>query len=409
MKKYLIHLLAIGLIMLSACTNQKLNNNGVVEINITEALENKKDFPLSELVKDVEILELESNIDCYIKSPHLMFFGEKHILIYDLDEMQLFLFNRNGKFMKRIGRSGNGPGEYYGMQLQGTMSKDENHIIITNSQASIVIVYNTSGEVLAQKDLSKNFSVKYIQGMACHFDNLITFLPHRPWAASDGFSSLVLFDLALNKVGEVLPRANDDNLIPGDIRHNHIFANKEGAFFWEMYNDTVFQYFENGSSTPRYKFTIEKDNLTKDIISNSALGRGIYEYTFPWTVHFISGYLVADIVKENQTVLYNQKTGESFSIASKPSCLIDDGDSRNAVNTMKNDVFGFEPPRLWFYYHQQNLIVQQFEWGRISDTKDLDCIRQLDVTHPDIRDKLAEYCENPSDDLSVVLVLMHTR
>lgn len=406
MKVTIACLLAISCLILTDCTNKTETSSEIIEINITEALRNRKDFPLSELVKDVGILELESNIDCFISQADLWFLGEKYILLYDYGQKQLFLFDRKGKFVSKIGKTGKGPGEYYGMMMKGTMSKDETKIIITDSGASCVIVYNLSGEVLIQKDLSEYFSAKYILGMECHFDNMISFMPHRPWEPGEGFSSLVLFDFELNKVGEVLPRAND-NLVCANMQHCKIFAGKDGAYFWEMYNDTVYQYFENGNSSPKYRFTVEKNNLTKDVMFNQQWSLDIYEYTFPWIVHFISGYLVADFVKDGRTVLYNLKTEESFSIGRSTVCLKDD--KQEPYNCIENDVFGFEPTRIWHYSPVQNLCVVLFDGDRMTQTRDMDCIRQLNVSRPDIRDQLLEYCENPSDDQGPVLILMHMK
>lgn len=407
MKKHFIYLLLIGLMIISGCNKPKQNDDGIIEINITEALENQLDFPLSKLVKDVEILEIESNVECYIEQAQVMFFGQKHILIFDWVKTQLFLFNRQGKFIRKIGNQGKGPGEYSGMMFHGTMSKDEKKIIITNSNASRVIVYNTMGEVLAQKDLGQHFSYKNILGLECHFDNLLSFLPHRPLAPTDEFSSLEFFDLDLNKAGSVLPRINDETLTAKNINHTNLFDYQDKAYFWEMYNDTIYQFLEDGSSSPKYKFTTEKNNLSKDKIFKDRWSVDIYENTFAMRVNIISGFLLAHISNTGSTVLYNLKNGKSFSIGRKIVCLEDKDDK--GYDTIENDIFGFEPIKLWQYVSNQNICVEQFDWSRYSTMMDLDCIKSLDVANPEIRDQLIEYCENPTDNLGTVLVLMHMK
>lgn len=125
-------------------------------------------------------------------------------------------------------------------------------------------------------------------------------------------------------------------------------------------------------------------------------------------MNFIPGYLMVSMSGSKHTVLVNLKTNESFSIGKKTTCLLDKDQSK-AWDCMENDVFGFEAPRLYMYVPNQKICVQPFEWSRNSETKDLACIKNLDVTHPEIRDRLIEYCENPSEDLGVVLVIMHMR
>jgi hypothetical protein len=327
---------------LFGCQNQaNRNDDNIIEINLTEALKNKKDFPLSNLVKDVEILELESKADCYIQYPILWHLGKNHILIFDLEQTQVLLFNRQGKFIRKIGKSGKGPGEYHGTQLKGDMSKDEKFIIISDSRGRNVIVYNLDGKVMVQKDISNNFSSKYFRDMKCHFDNLISFVPQRPWEQTEGFSSVVLFDMNLDKTGEVLNRENDENLL-ANIQYALSFENKDGVYFWEVYNDTVYQYFKNGESKPKFRFTVDKNQLTKEAMDNWSLEIN-QNFTFPVEVYFIPGYLVAYIWGDTQNVLFDLKSKEAFSINKRINCFIESERSK-PYNCIQNDVFGFEPP-----------------------------------------------------------------
>ena len=379
-----------SLFILSGCTDQKSNNKEIIDINITKALENKKDLLLSELVEDVEILKLESNSECFMNNPAwMLYFGKKHILFFDLRKTQLFLFNRDGTFLRRIGKKGKGPGEYNG-ELIGTMSKDEKRIIISDRfSAARVIVYNLMGEMILQKDLSEYIPTQTME-MSCDYDNLISFLPGRPFTPADGFSSVILFDLELNKVSEVLPRLNDENLLRGNLVHAELLSSKEGTFFWEMYRDTIFQYYEDGSSFPRFKFTVDKNFLTKQVMTGGFAGRELYEYTFPLFIHFLPGYIQVSISSNRENVYYNLKTGESFS------------------TNIKNDIYGINP-RFYAKVLEQDLIVDKFDWVYFTEPTVLEQIRKMEVSHPEIRDELLMYAEDPPEDLGPVLILMHMK
>lgn len=389
MKKHFIYLLALGSFIASECSALQLNKKEIVEINVTKAQKNKKEIRLSELVKDVEILVLESNIDCFMQAPYNLFhFGKKYILFHENRANQLFLFGRDGKFLRRIGQPGKGPGEY-NRGIQAILSKDESRIMVTDSYGMRVIVYDDMGQVMVQKDLSEYFQDSNILELSSDFDNLFTFVPHRPYGPRDGFSSILMFDYELNKVQEVLPRPNDANLCSRNLRHVSVFADKENAYFTEMYKDTVYQYLEDGSSIPKYRFTIEKNNLPESFMNKQISPRELYKYTFPAFISILPDYLLIQVLGSGN-VFYHFRTGEASAVS------------------LENDMFGINAV-LSRYHPDQDLCIQQFRWGDYAEIYKLKPIRKMEVSLPDIRDQLLEYAENPKDDLGPVLILMHLR
>jgi len=391
------------------CTEVE-NNEGLIEINITEGLKNRKDIPLSKLVKDVEVLELEANKDCYMQIPRLWYFGKRYILVFDQRDTQVFLFNRKGEFIRRIGQQGKGPGEYSGW-LIGTMDKSENHVIISDMIATRVIVYDLQGEVLAQKDLSRHFPSGFIDQISSDIENRITFLPRRPVAKMDGFSSLILFDMNLEKVADVLPREADSELAYRNLNYQNLFTGKDGAFFWETFKDTVYQYYEDGSNKAKYRFVIDKNGLTSDVLKKREFSN-IYDYTLVMSVNFLPDRIVAWILSPKGffiPVFYEFKTGETYSIGRNSTCRVADYNPPVWTSSIENDIYGIEPPMLVYYYPDQKLCIKEFEWGVNNNFMDMDCIKQLKLSHPDIRDQLVGYCENPSEDLGLVMILMHMK
>lgn len=389
MKKHFIYLLALGSFITSECSALQLNKKEIIEINVTKAQKNKKEIRLSELVKDVEILVLESNIDCFMQAPYnLKHFGKKYILFHENGANQLFLFGRDGKFIRRIGRPGKGPGEY-NRGIKAILSKDESRIMVTDGYARRVIVYDEMGLVMVQKDLSEYFLDSNILELSSDFDNLFTFVPHRPYGPRDGFSSLLMFDYELNKKLEVLPRPNDENLCSRNLIHVSLLANKKGTYFTEMYKDTVYQYFDDGSSIPRYRFTVEKNKLPESLMDKNISPRELYKYTFPAFISFLPDYLFIQVMGSGN-VFYHFKTGEASNVS------------------FKNDMFGINAA-LNGYHPDQDLCVRQFRWGDYAEFYKLKPIRKMEVSLPDIRDQLLEYAENPTDDLGPVLILMHLK
>lgn len=412
MRKLFYYSLLLGIIASSACSRQKeLNSSDVIEINITEALKNRKDFPLSEIVKDVEILEFESTVDCFMASPRVLNFGKKFILVYDSKAHLFYLFNRQGKFVRKIGEKGKGPGEYYGLQLYGAMDPSEKHIIVANFRSTRVLVYNILGELISEKNLKDHFPSRVIENVRFIDENTIAILPRRPFTPVDNFSSVVLFNLELTKVAQILTRPNDKDLAYSNLTYTSLIGNKEGTFFWETYKDTVYQYQTNGSSIPRYHFNIENNGFTLEYLRDNSYSTSssTLSFTFVMGVSFLPDYLVAHIADYDMIlVFYNLKTGETFSVGRETACDIYESSWKWNFSSMENDIFGIEPAIFASFSPDQNLCAYQYNWD-ITDTRDLDCIRELEVSRPDIRDQLLEICENPKDNLDLVMIILHLK
>ena len=387
MQFQLSSLIIILISLLYSCSTSQSSDKEIVEINITQAVDQAVKLNLSKLVKDVEIIEVESNIECFMDTPaNLYFLGSKYILYHDYRNNQFFLFDRNGKFLNKIGQSGKGPGEY-SFYPKATMSKDESKIIVADNRANRVIVFDTEGKVLAQKNLSEHIQSGMIDQIYCMHNDQLILLPRRPYKPIDGFASLVLFDLELNKIGEVLPRANDENLTYLNLAHAAVFANKKGTYFWEMYLDTVFQFLPDGSSVPKFHFTVEKNGLSKQMITSREWSTKIYESVFPIFVNFIPGYLLSQNGGNAGTVLHNLKTGEA-----------------NQTEIV-NDIYGM-PIRLLRYFPSGQLCFDTFDWDRFDQYNDIDEIRSMKVNKPELRDKLLNYVENPADDQGQIIIIL---
>lgn len=410
MKKYYIFLLIFGLTIISGCSDKSEKNDlTVIEINITEALKNRKDFPLSELVKDVEVLQLETNEDCFMANPVMLTFGKKFILVYDSKPKQFFLFSRQGRFIRRIGKEGKGPGEYNGFSLKGAMDQDEKYIVVADSWLNRILVYNIKGEVIAEKNLKEQMSSDYIENVYFPFKNTIAVLPRRPHSETEEFSSVTFFDLELNQVAQVLPRLNDNELCYPNLIFTSLISNKKGSYFWETYKDTVYQYFQDGSSTPKYLFNIEKNGFTTKFLREITNTDTFGNYTFVMAVSFLPDYLIAYMSERDDLipVYYKLSTGETFSVGRTMTC--DKTNSSDELySSMENDIFGIEFSYLGTYIPEQNLCAYQHYWD-LSDSYDTDCLRELDVIRSDIRDQLIEMSENPKDDQGLVLVLLHLK
>lgn len=70
------------------------------------------EVPLSSIGSSVEYIALESSPESYFSVRRQISLSENYILVADKQLNRVLLFNRDGKFLRQIGKSGKGPGEF---------------------------------------------------------------------------------------------------------------------------------------------------------------------------------------------------------------------------------------------------------------------------------------------------------
>lgn len=405
-------LFASALLLLVACSPKAANeavtiHDGLTEINVLKAYEDKRDVPLSQFVKDVELVYLESTPESYFDQARSLKVGKKFIMIADYAQNKVFLFEREtGKFLRTIGRKGGGPGEYNYAML-ATMDPLEKYIVITDFSKRKILLFSTDGTFLRERDISKECPTWISQDQPSFLDEEhFAFSVDRPRAAMDDFHSVYVYDLELNLVNRLVPRMNDEDLlIP--LTHRTLAVGAEGPFYWEMVSDTMYYFSVEGKAKPAYHFAIDKNQPTAESLNAmvSASEREL-KYQLGGVVD-MKRYLYAWSILETSAILvYDKKEKEAYVIAEPVPC-------RETVNTwmthwVRNDVYGFHS-FLVNYHPEENIAVVTFNPAYIEQVEDLKCIRCLEVTHPEIRDELADLVEEGIGDGLPVVVLMYLR
>lgn len=156
--KYYINLVIACLLFFSCNSNmQKATNN---TINLSDKVTEATQLPLSDAVQKVDIVPLETTDESLINDLTFVEISDKFIFIYQLKNSEILRFARDGKFLNKIGKKGQGPGEYtYIDGLQIDESKSEVYAITT---ANGVLVYDFEGtfkrQIIDHSSLEKSFS-----------------------------------------------------------------------------------------------------------------------------------------------------------------------------------------------------------------------------------------------------------
>lgn len=111
------------------------NLDGFSVLKINHKLK-EKFIKESEYIDSVNLIPLETNEDCIIGEISKMEIDNNYIYILDSDVAKtLFVFKKNGEFLRKIGAKGNGPGEYTSIWDFKLLSKNKLMILdFTNNK-----------------------------------------------------------------------------------------------------------------------------------------------------------------------------------------------------------------------------------------------------------------------------------
>lgn len=104
----------------SSCNEgHRIENRAIIEIqkipppyhlDLEKYVKETKSIPLSTIGNEIHYIPLETNHDCLIRNIKKVLFSKSFIFVNDFD--YLFQFDIKGKFIRKIGQKGKGPGEY---------------------------------------------------------------------------------------------------------------------------------------------------------------------------------------------------------------------------------------------------------------------------------------------------------
>jgi len=142
-------------IILVSCNHQSHKENVDVTDNSLEEIkiltEGGVFVPPDSLYQGLpDFIKLETTDDCLIGNITNILFDDSLIFVVDKEQAKtVFVFDMKGKFINRIGKVGNGPGEY--THLSVSLNKDKNQVIIYDVAQLKVIKYDYNGNLLNDK------------------------------------------------------------------------------------------------------------------------------------------------------------------------------------------------------------------------------------------------------------------
>ena len=209
-------------------------------------------IPLSKLVEDCSLVQLEINEDALF-NPWFTTVTDNHIGVRPRSNTYK-LFDRSGKFLRSVGSIGNGPGEYT-MSLYDDIIDEKNELIyLAPYMDNKILVYKISGEFVKNIDMPE-FIFKPKISLN---DNVMTVL-HEPHENSK--TMFIQFDV---NTGEILHELAPPAHLVVDYGDNDIFNTRNVPMTFDfsyICSDTLYHFnLKNKVIRPFFTMT---DHLSK--------------------------------------------------------------------------------------------------------------------------------------------------
>lgn len=152
--KYLWILCIMFAMFLGGCQNKKkeltyVKDKDFLTINI-DNLETKQPIYFSSLFNDIKIIPLETNENCMIGHINQLKIFKDYIIVLDGSiAKSIFIFNRDGKYLRKIGNIGLGPGEYKRVHMF-SLDEENDRILVLDGNLRKIITYTLDGEFVTE-------------------------------------------------------------------------------------------------------------------------------------------------------------------------------------------------------------------------------------------------------------------
>ena len=385
---------------IAACHTDK-QTGAVYTVDLNEGLKTEREFRLSEVVKDVEYIPLETTKESLFSSAGYIL-TDNHILVYQWrNPCRLLLFDRSGKFIRQIGHEGKGPGEYISMN-HVYPDPSEEWMIIYDYQAKRVLKYGFDGTLLSEFDASEKISGS-ISSMVFIEGERIAVKRSRPTSHADHYPLIQIFDYDFNLLQEKFFVYTEDLNASGwgSIGSTFYYQDKK-LHIREFFYDTLFVETEE-EFKPQFYFKIEGERPPGHYITFGAQGGGfsVFSYSALLSSQPLGNLQLLTVVPKPLSMeedwfynfmIFNPKTKDLFALKTVPVC----SDEPEAVDRpgILNDMDGYM--NLTAFNQTDGYLFRSLEMLDLYRWMDDGCAMGQEVRLPKKRDELTRIIKSRS-------------
>jgi hypothetical protein len=195
LNKYTLFVVLISILVYS-CKENIITD--VIKIDISQA----KPGILSEIVDSISCIQLETTDECLIASIGLIKYHDRHYYIYDIPAKTIYVFNETGKYVNKLCKYGQGPGEY--LVINSFTVDNDKRIHILDLGLKQILIYDKSGDFLSRVNIDEN---DYPRDLFCLGDKYLLYMPDENIEARQG---AYIFDTEKHTYTQILSFNEDD-------------------------------------------------------------------------------------------------------------------------------------------------------------------------------------------------------
>lgn len=142
--KTLIFIETILLLVMTSCGSDNASTDGFITVDVTKSSYSPKKELILQDFMDVEYIPLGTN-DEFVNQGYVNAIGEKYIIVTNYrEDGDIFVYDRNGKAIRKINRKGQG-GEEYISCLKIILDEENEELFINDFLARKIKVYDLEG------------------------------------------------------------------------------------------------------------------------------------------------------------------------------------------------------------------------------------------------------------------------
>ena len=249
--------MAIILFVMAGCgggSNQSTDN--LIIVDVTKSYSSKKELILQDFM-DVEYIALETNDD-FLNQGFVQDIGKEMILVRNRNnDGDIFIYDKNGKAIRKINRKGGSGEEYVGIYNM-TLDESNEEFFVNDISNKKIVVYDLYGKFKRSFNHKEGTgSIFYTEIFNYDKDNLICY---------DSYNEEIAFVLISKQDGSITKEINipfkekkllQQRIVDGEMTytvspgpHRPIIPYKGHWILFEFSSDTVFSFLSDYSISP---------------------------------------------------------------------------------------------------------------------------------------------------------------
>ncbi len=296
-------MLALIALLLNSCQSDKA---GEEAIRICRIDQNTPVKDLGVFAEQVSFIQIQQCQESALRNIRKLSINQEEIFILDTDRKGIFVFDPDGKFLRRIARPGRGPGELLAPK-DFAFDKQKNTLEILDWALQEILVFSVHGDYLGSIPLSESYD-----GFHRYADQEYVFersLSSFVFYGSDGPALREQAETYFMAYGAPARKklffpAPEQRIRDGTIRYNrHCFSTfSEGVLYWQMFDNNIY-YLTGDQHEKTFVIDFGRRNIPEDILRMPMIQR-LAELNKPYAMERYYG-MINDVVGLDQAILFS--------------------------------------------------------------------------------------------------------